>query len=289
MALSDDDRRALATRLAPAGSGALDVVADAIDDGEELREIVVDVQGDVVAFTDRRALFVPHRAKAATPIGYDRVGLRLRSSGLGIDALLEDDRLILDVARGTMARLAIVDTGAPPGRASWLPVRTPPPRPTPPPPAVGVPAPPVGTDPSAPAPAPGIRPLPVAVRPPAPTPGARPTPAPGPVAVPPPLTDRHRPAHASGPAPATAEGPPVGTPSATPAPSATTASTPPPMAATPAPVAAPPATQPAGLPPAGWHPDPAGRHWWRWWDGLDWTEHVADGGSPFVDPLPPRA
>jgi hypothetical protein len=45
---------------------------------------------------------------------------------------------------------------------------------------------------------------------------------------------------------------------------------------------------PPGLPPAGWNPDPSGRHWWRWWDGMDWTDHVADGGPSFVDPLPPR-
>jgi len=44
----------------------------------------------------------------------------------------------------------------------------------------------------------------------------------------------------------------------------------------------------SSLPPPGWHPDPSGRHWWRWWDGRGWTEHVADGGAPYVDPLPPR-
>ncbi|MEZ5278980.1 MAG: DUF2510 domain-containing protein [Acidimicrobiales bacterium] len=27
---------------------------------------------------------------------------------------------------------------------------------------------------------------------------------------------------------------------------------------------------------AGWAPDPAALHVWRWWNGLRWTEHVAD-------------
>jgi hypothetical protein len=36
---------------------------------------------------------------------------------------------------------------------------------------------------------------------------------------------------------------------------------------------APPQT-PVG-PPPGWQPDPAGQHWWRWWDGRRWTEHVS--------------
>jgi hypothetical protein len=37
-------------------------------------------------------------------------------------------------------------------------------------------------------------------------------------------------------------------------------------------------------PPAGaWHPDPAGRHETRWWDGTRWTEHVSDGGRVSVD------
>jgi hypothetical protein len=37
--------------------------------------------------------------------------------------------------------------------------------------------------------------------------------------------------------------------------------------------------------PAAWHPDPVGRHEYRWWDGSQWTEHVADGGVAAVDPL----
>ena len=34
---------------------------------------------------------------------------------------------------------------------------------------------------------------------------------------------------------------------------------------------------PAGAapPPAGWYADPAGSSWWRWWDGHQWTAHVA--------------
>lgn len=27
---------------------------------------------------------------------------------------------------------------------------------------------------------------------------------------------------------------------------------------------------------AGWAPDPAALHVWRWWNGMRWTEHVAD-------------
>lgn len=238
MALTDDDRRALLTRLAPAGTAAVDVVADAVDEGEELREIVVDAQGDVVAFTDRRALFVASGAGEVVPVGYDAIDLRRRvDTGLAIDVLIEGGRLILDVARGTFARLAVVGTGAPPARASWLPEIAPPPRVEPAPasaavvpdPATSVPAPPVTSTPTSPSPAPAPAP-------------ARWGPSP------------------SGPVPVPAS--PSGGPRPVPA--------------------------PPGQPPPGWHPDPAGRHWWRWWDGVDWTEHVADGGTPFVDPLPPR-
>lgn len=42
----------------------------------------------------------------------------------------------------------------------------------------------------------------------------------------------------------------------------------------------------AQLPPAGWHPDPLGRHAQRYWDGQQWTEHVADqAGNMSTDPL----
>ena len=27
--------------------------------------------------------------------------------------------------------------------------------------------------------------------------------------------------------------------------------------------------------PPGWHPDPSGTHYWRWWDGYRWTGHVS--------------
>ncbi len=39
-------------------------------------------------------------------------------------------------------------------------------------------------------------------------------------------------------------------------------------------------------PPAGWHPDPLTRHAQRYWDGNQWTEHVADqSGNMSTDPL----
>jgi hypothetical protein len=36
--------------------------------------------------------------------------------------------------------------------------------------------------------------------------------------------------------------------------------------------------------PAAWHADPSGRHEHRYWDGLRWTEHVADNGVGGIDP-----
>ena len=45
-------------------------------------------------------------------------------------------------------------------------------------------------------------------------------------------------------------------------------------------------TDAAPSPPSGWYPDPYGRHEMRYWDGALWTEHVADGGAPKVDPVP---
>ena len=42
---------------------------------------------------------------------------------------------------------------------------------------------------------------------------------------------------------------------------------------------------PAAVAPAGWNPDPTGRHAQRYWDGAAWTEHVADPSGQFVDPL----
>ncbi|HUU61348.1 MAG TPA: DUF2510 domain-containing protein [Acidimicrobiia bacterium] len=38
-------------------------------------------------------------------------------------------------------------------------------------------------------------------------------------------------------------------------------------------------------PPAGWHPDPTGRHQQRYWDGVRWTAWVADDGVTGPDPL----
>jgi len=36
-----------------------------------------------------------------------------------------------------------------------------------------------------------------------------------------------------------------------------------------------------------WHPDPAGRHELRWWDGHGWTDQVSDHGEVATDALPP--
>lgn len=36
---------------------------------------------------------------------------------------------------------------------------------------------------------------------------------------------------------------------------------------------------------AGWFPDPMQRHQFRWWTGIEWSEHVSDGGVSAVDPL----
>jgi hypothetical protein len=38
---------------------------------------------------------------------------------------------------------------------------------------------------------------------------------------------------------------------------------------------------------AGWHPDPSGRHEYRYWNGWVWTDAVADRGVTAVDPLNP--
>ena len=35
----------------------------------------------------------------------------------------------------------------------------------------------------------------------------------------------------------------------------------------------------------GWHPDPVGRHQHRYWDGTEWTEHIANNGASGVDPV----
>lgn len=44
--------------------------------------------------------------------------------------------------------------------------------------------------------------------------------------------------------------------------------------------------------PANWHPDPTGRHEYRYWDGSRWTDHVSDQGITGSDPVagpPPGA
>jgi len=37
----------------------------------------------------------------------------------------------------------------------------------------------------------------------------------------------------------------------------------------------------------GWFRDPTGRHDHRWWDGAEWTSHVADAGVAAIDPVGP--
>lgn len=41
----------------------------------------------------------------------------------------------------------------------------------------------------------------------------------------------------------------------------------------------------AATPPADWYPDPVGRHQYRFYDGANWTDHVADDGRVQLDPL----
>lgn len=41
---------------------------------------------------------------------------------------------------------------------------------------------------------------------------------------------------------------------------------------------------PAPSHPANWYPDPLGRYEHRWYDGAQWTDQVATGGQPSVDP-----
>jgi hypothetical protein len=38
-------------------------------------------------------------------------------------------------------------------------------------------------------------------------------------------------------------------------------------------------------PPASWQTDPTGRYQHRWWDGIRWTDRVANGNVQAVDPL----
>jgi len=37
--------------------------------------------------------------------------------------------------------------------------------------------------------------------------------------------------------------------------------------------------------PPAWYPDPTGAHEHRWWDGADWTSHVADAGVASREPV----
>lgn len=39
--------------------------------------------------------------------------------------------------------------------------------------------------------------------------------------------------------------------------------------------------------PAGWHPDPYGKHQLRYFDGTSWREMVSDDGVQSVDAPPP--
>lgn len=62
----------------------------------------------------------------------------------------------------------------------------------------------------------------------------------------------------------------------------------------PQPVAVAPAAPAATGPPAGWHPDPTRRFELRYWDGAEWSEHVATsagwrGTDPIGDGGPPAA
>ena len=44
-----------------------------------------------------------------------------------------------------------------------------------------------------------------------------------------------------------------------------------------------PATTTAAAAPAAWYADPSKRFELRYWDGAEWTEHVARGGQQFTD------
>jgi hypothetical protein len=58
------------------------------------------------------------------------------------------------------------------------------------------------------------------------------------------------------------------------------------------PVAPDPAAPPSGETPSwphsppAWQPDPSGRFHYRWWDGHEWTSHVATDGQHLIDTNP---
>lgn len=51
------------------------------------------------------------------------------------------------------------------------------------------------------------------------------------------------------------------------------------------PVAPYPTIRASALVPAGWHPDPSGKHQLRYWDGMGWSAAVSDDGQVGSDPL----
>jgi len=51
---------------------------------------------------------------------------------------------------------------------------------------------------------------------------------------------------------------------------------------------APPSAETPSWPhsPPAWQPDPSGRFHYRWWDGHEWTSHVATDGHHLIDTNP---
>jgi len=47
---------------------------------------------------------------------------------------------------------------------------------------------------------------------------------------------------------------------------------------------APTAIAPSAPVPANWYADPSGRYELRYWNGAEWTDHVARSGQQFTDP-----
>jgi len=56
-----------------------------------------------------------------------------------------------------------------------------------------------------------------------------------------------------------------------------------PVAVTAAPTAMVEATTAGSAAPAAWYADPSKRYELRYWDGKEWTEHVARSGQQFTD------